>query len=152
MGDKDWKLKLVKEAIKARNMAYAPYSGFKVGAALLCQDGSVYPGCNIENAAYTPSNCAERTALFKAVSEGKRSFKAIAIVGGSSAQNEESPLDQENTLNQECPPCGVCRQVMAEFCAGDFLILLGWINEDGQPVYTETTLGELLPMAFGLEK
>ena len=110
MGDKDWKLELVKEAIKARDMAYAPYSGFKVGAALLCQDGSVYPGCNIENAAYTPSNCAERTALFKAVSEGKRSFKAIAIVGGSSAQNEESPLDQEKSLNQErtlkqeCPP------------------------------------------------
>ena len=158
MGDKDWKLELVKEAIKARDMAYAPYSGFKVGAALLCQDGSVYPGCNIENAAYTPSNCAERTALFKAVSEGKRSFKAIAIVGGSSAQNEESPLDQEKsltqerTLKQECPPCGVCRQVMAEFCAGDFLILLGRLNEDGQPVYTETTLGELLPMAFGLEK
>ncbi len=151
MGDKDWKLELVKEAIKARDMAYAPYSGFKVGAALLCEDGAIYPGCNIENAAYTPSNCAERTAFFKAVSEGKRSFKAIAIVGGSAAKNKENPLDQENPLNQEWPPCGVCRQVMAEFCAGDFQILLGRLNEDGQPVYTETTLGELLPMAFGLE-
>ena len=94
---------LIKQAIEARKQSYCPYSGFAVGAALLCGDGTVYTGCNIENASYSPTNCAERTAFFKAVSEGKREFVAIAIVGGS----EEL---------QKCYPCGVCRQVMSEFC------------------------------------
>ncbi len=98
--------RLMEMAIEARKMSYCPYSGYAVGAALLCEDGSVYTGCNIENAAYTPTNCAERTAFFKAVSEGKRDFKAIAVAGGSSELTE-------------CYPCGVCRQVMAEFCAPD---------------------------------
>lgn len=146
MENNDWKLGLVEQALTARHMAYAPYSMFKVGAALLCTDGSIYQGCNIENAAYSPSNCAERTAFFKAVSGGKRSFKAIAIVGGSGAAEKECPPDQECV--RECPPCGVCRQVMAEFCSGDFLILLGKVGPDGQPSYREMTLQGLLPMAF----
>ena len=101
MSDKE----LMQAAVKARKMAYAPYSGFFVGAALLTKDGKVYTGCNIENASYTPTNCAERTAFFKAVSEGERAFEAIAVVGG---KGEE--------LSELCAPCGVCRQVMTEFC------------------------------------
>ena len=95
-------------------MAYAPYSHFAVGAALLTADGRVFTGCNIENAAYTPTNCAERTAFFKAVSEGAREFEAIAVMGG--------PASEEGGF---CAPCGVCRQVMSEFCHGDFRVLLG---------------------------
>ena len=123
---------LIKLAKQAREMAYAPYSGFKVGAALLAKSGKVYLGCNIENAAYTPTNCAERTALFKAVSEGEREFEKIAIVGGNG----------EN-LSNFCPPCGVCLQVLAEFCDKDFIIVLGTPDN-----FSEHKLAELLPSAF----
>ena len=122
---------LMELAIAAREQAYAPYSRFLVGAALLCSDGRVYTGCNIENAAYTPTNCAERTAFFKAVSDGAREFTAIAVAGGKTG---------ELTL---CTPCGVCRQVMAEFCRPDFRVVMG----DGVGVFS-TTLADLLPMAF----
>ena len=105
-----------------------------MGAALLCGDGRVYTGCNIENSAYTPSNCAERTAFFKAVSEGVRDFQAIAVVGGREKAEEE------------CPPCGVCRQVMAEFCSGNFMILLGREGKDLQ--WRAFTLDQLLPLSF----
>ena len=106
---------MIRRAFSALPFAYAPYSHFKVGASLLTEDGEVYTGCNIENAAYGPSNCAERTAFFKAISEGKREFLAIAIVGGM----------EGSEATQYCPPCGVCRQVMAEFCNPEqFLIIL----------------------------
>ena len=116
----------------ARKFAYVPYSGFRVGAALLTADGKLYTGCNIENAAYTPTNCAERTAFFKAVSEGEREFAKIAIIGG---KNEPLPL---------CAPCGVCRQVMAEFCDENFILVLGNEKE-----YKEYRLNEVLPLSFG---
>ena len=116
----------------ARKFAYVPYSGFRVGAALLTADGKLYTGCNIENAAYTPTNCAERTAFFKAVSEGEREFAKIAIIGG---KNEPLPL---------CAPCGVCRQVMAEFCDENFILVLGTEKE-----YKEYRLNEVLPLSFG---
>ena len=125
---------LIRLAKQARAAAYAPYSGFLVGAALLCADGTVYTGCNIENAAFSPTNCAERTAFFKAVSEGKREFVAMAIVAGS----------RDGKLSTTAP-CGVCRQVMSEFCDGDFLIIL----YDGKNVAVYT-LDELLPLRFGL--
>lgn len=124
---------LMQRAAEARKASYSPYSGFKVGAALLCKSGRIYTGCNIENAAYTPTNCAERTAFFKAVSEGEREFSAIAIVGGSG----EEPADF-------CAPCGICRQVMAEFCDGDFRILLGTPSN-----ISAHTLAALLPYSFG---
>lgn len=127
-------LELITLAKQARESAYAPYSGFLVGAALLCGDGTVFTGCNIENAAYTPTNCAERTAFFKAVSEGKRDFSAIAIVAGP-----------RNAKLATTAPCGVCRQVMMEFCKPDFRILLGQEGED----YGSFTLAELLPWGFG---
>ena len=126
-------LELMQLAVEAREMAYAPYSGFRVGAALLAKSGKVYKGCNVENAAYSPTNCAERTALFKAVSEGDREFTAIAIVGGKG-----------ETLAPLCAPCGVCRQVLSEFCEKDFRIVLGMPDEI--KVYT---LAELLPLSFG---
>lgn len=128
---------LITFAIEAREKSYSPYSKFKVGAALLCADGEIYTGCNIENAAYTPTNCAERTAFFKAVSEGERDFKAIAIVGGT----KDKELDY-------CAPCGVCRQVMREFCSlKNFEIILAKsINE-----YKVYTLEELFPEGFGPE-
>lgn len=126
---------LIKEAKEAAKGSYAPYSHFNVGAALLTADGKVYSGCNIENAAYSPTNCAERTAFFKAISEGEREFSAIAIVGGKN-------LD----FSDFCPPCGVCRQVMSEFCNGDFRIILGRNDEE----YKVYTLKELLPLSFGL--
>ena len=127
--------KLIQAALEARIFSYSPYSGFAVGAALLCEDGSVYTGCNIENAAFTPSNCAERTAFFKAVSEGKRRFKAVAIVGGLAEKEPE-------TL---CSPCGVCRQVMMEFCCPqDFLVILGRADLS----FEEYRLCELLPLGF----
>ena len=116
-------------------MAYAPYSGFKVGAALLTKEGKVYQGCNIENAAYTPSNCAERTAIFKAVSEGEREFAAIAIVGSMEGESNTLPTG----------PCGVCRQVMAEFCSLDMPVIIAKSPAD----YITMTLGELLPLSFG---
>lgn len=124
---------LVNEAIKAREFAYAPYSHYKVGAALLTKSGKIYHGCNIENAAYTPSNCAERTAIFKAVSEGEMDFEAIAIVAGL----EGKPL------SSGCTPCGVCRQVMVEFCAPTFKVILG--TEESYEVYD---LKDLLPKSF----
>ena len=126
---------LCRQALEMRAYSYVPYSHFHVGAALLCEDGTVYGGCNIENAAYTPTNCAERTAFFKAVSEGKRSFLAIAIAGGPEGAEK---LDY-------CPPCGVCRQVMREFCGADFEILLA-ISPTEWRTYT---LQELLPESFG---
>lgn len=125
---------LIQKAIGQLDHAYAPYSDFKVGAALLSSDGQIFTGCNIENFAYGPSNCAERTAIFKAVSEGVRDFKAIAIVGG-----------KKGVIRDYCAPCGVCRQVMAEFCSPEeFQIILAKSPEDYQ-IYT---LAELLPKAF----
>ena len=126
---------LIRAAFKARSFAYTPYSHFKVGAALLAKNGMVYTGCNIENAGYTPTNCAERTALFKAVSEGVREFDAIAIVG--------SRQGEINTL--VTGPCGVCRQALYEF-GGDALTVIMAKTEDD---YIVTTLGALLPYGFG---
>lgn len=119
-------------AKEAMTHAYAPYSGFQVGAALLCADGTVYPGCNIENAAYSPTNCAERTAFFKAVYDGHRDFSAIAVCGG-----------KDGRITGAFPPCGVCRQVMREFCAEDFQIYL--VTDTG---YETVTLAQLLPFGF----
>ena len=128
---------LISLAKKAAENAYVPYSGYMVGAALLTKDGEVYLGCNIENAAYGPTNCAERTAFFKAVSEGKREFSAIAVVGGRG-------LDFKDYFT----PCGVCRQVMAEFCGEDFRVLIGKNGEE----YLSLTLGDILPYSFSSEK
>ena len=113
--------------------AYAPYSGFRVGAALLCADGAVYTGCNIENASFTPTVCAERTALFKAVSEGRRDFTALAVASGRTDGGKAS-----------FPPCGVCRQALAEFCAPDMPVYV--LQGDGE--VREYTLKALLPFAF----
>lgn len=127
---------LCRLAVEAMHMAYVPYSGYTVGAALLCDDGTIYTGCNIENASYTPTVCAERTAFFKAVSEGKRSFKKIAVCGGKGG-----------TISGSFPPCGVCRQVMSEFCGDSFEIL---VIQNAEPVmFTAHTLPELLPLRFG---
>ena len=126
---------LIEQAIEARSHAYTPYSHFQVGAALLTKQGKVYKGCNIENAAYTPSNCAERTAIFKAVSEGEREFAAIAIVGSMEGESNTLPTG----------PCGVCRQVMAEFCSLDMPVIIAKSPAD----YITMTLGELLPLRFG---
>ena len=120
-------------AIDAMKMAYVPYSGYTVGAALLTSTGKVFTGCNIENASFTPTVCAERTAIFKAVSEGERKFEMIAVASGKGG-----------VVNGEFPPCGVCRQVMAEFCSPEFPVL--FVVGDGK--YTEHTLGEILPNAF----
>ena len=127
--------KLIETAIQQLKYSYAPYSNFKVGAALLAKNGTIYGGCNIENAAYTPTNCAERTAFFKAVSEGVKEFQAICIVGG-----------MDGKLTEYTSPCGVCRQVMVEFCNPDeFEIILAVEKEDYQ-IYK---LKELLPLGFG---
>lgn len=126
------KEQLASMAKEAMNYAYSPYSGYRVGAALLCKDGSVYTGCNIENAGYSSTNCAERTAFFKAVSEGKREFASIAICGG-----------KDGVIEGLFPPCGVCRQVMREFCDDDFEIHL--LTKDGIESYT---LSQLLPVSF----
>lgn len=129
---------LILEAKKARKHAYTPYSHFQVGAALLTKNGKIYHGCNIENAAYTPTNCAERTAFFKAVYDGEREFEKIAIVGGA----EGSEADEL------CAPCGVCRQVMMEFCDPDeFKIVL--VN--GKDECVELSLREIFPYGFGPE-
>ena len=126
---------LVELACAAREQAYAPYSGFSVGAALLDAEGRIWQGCNIENAAFGPTVCAERVALFKAVSEGVRSFEALAVAGG--------PAGEE--IAAFTAPCGVCRQVLREFCSDGFRIILA--APDGE---TRTfTLGELLPQSFG---
>lgn len=123
---------LMVAANEARKFAYTPYSHFKVGAALLTKSGKLYTGCNIENSSYTPTVCAERTAVFKAVSEGESDFAVIAVVGGK----------EENQL-EFCSPCGVCRQVLAEFCGADFRILLG--NPEKFQSYT---VDEILPFSF----
>ena len=124
---------LISLAKEAMTRAYSPYSGFKVGAALLCGDGTVYQGCNIENAAFSPTVCAERTAIFKAVSDGRRDFAAIAVCGG-----------KDGVITGYFPPCGVCRQVMAEFCGGDFPVYLA--GPDG--AWQLKRLAELLPLGF----
>ncbi len=120
-------------AEEARKSSHCPYSGISVGAALLCESGEIYTGCNIENSAFSPSICAERVAVFKAVSSGEKSFRAIAVAGGKAGKDSDVPF----------PPCGACRQVMREFCKNDFRIIL-----KGNTVYT---LSELLPHSFGEE-
>lgn len=129
------KKELIKQAIAARQAAYAPYSHFRVGAALLTRSGRIYQGGNIENAAYTPTNCAERTAFFKAVSEGEREFAAICVVGG-----------KDGVLTDYAAPCGVCRQVMMEFCNPESFLIILAMNEN---TYQEYTLKQLLPEGFG---
>lgn len=127
---------LVDLAKEAMTHSYSPYSGYQVGAALLTEDGRVYQGCNIENGAYSPTVCAERTAFFKAVYDGVKEFKAIAVVGG-----------KHGIITGCFPPCGVCRQVMREFCKDDFLIYLGGKDDE---IVTHT-LAELLPFSFSLD-
>lgn len=126
---------LIKLALSAREKSYSPYSGFAVGAALLCKNGKVFTGCNVENSGYSATNCAERTAIFKAVSEGETEFEKIAVVGGN--KEDKTPVDY-------CPPCGICRQVMREFCDSDFEIIIAK-NENE---YKSVTLEELLPLSF----
>lgn len=135
MLDKKCIEELIENAIGMTKRSYAPYSGFKVGAALFAKSGMIYTGCNIENAAYTPTNCAERTAFFKAVSEGERAFEAIAIVGG-----------QNGVITQFTSPCGVCLQVMMEFCNPDTFQIIMAIDKEN---YQIKTLKELLPIGFG---
>ena len=135
--DKKTEELLVKKAGEAKEYSYSPYSGFRVGAALLTKSGRIYTGCNIENAAYTPTNCAERTAFFKAVSEGQQDFSAIVIVGNKA--------DVKMGEGDYCAPCGVCRQVMAEFCNPEtFRVILAKSPDD----YKEFLLKELLPLGF----
>ena len=129
------KQELIREAIAARKRSYSPYSHFQVGAALLGRSGKVYTGCNIENAAYTPTNCAERTAFFKAVSEGVREFRAICIVGG-----------KDGKLTEYTAPCGVCRQVMMEFCDPKTFQIILAVDKERYEIYT---LEELMPLGFG---
>lgn len=124
---------LLQAAFSALENAYAPYSGYKVGAALSTDDGKIYTGCNVENASYTPTVCAERNAFFKAISDGKRSFTKIAVVGG-----------KDGTVTDTFMPCGVCRQVMAEFCREDFKVIVAKNKEE----YTVFTLEQLLPHGF----
>ena len=126
---------LIRDASKMLMRSYIPYSHFAVGAALLCEDGRIYTGCNIENAAFTPSNCAERTAFFKAVSEGEMKFTAIAIIGG-----------KDRKVTGFCAPCGVCRQVMMEFCNPQTFQV---ITAKSQDEYRVDTLAQVLPDGFG---
>ncbi len=126
---------LIKLALEARQKSYSPYSGFAVGAALLCKNGRVFTGCNIENSGYSATNCAERTAIFKAVSEGETEFEKIAVVGGNA---------EESVPEKYCPPCGICRQVLREFCNCDFEVIIARTSGD----YKTMTLGELLPESF----
>ena len=127
--------RLIDRAIEGMSYAYTPYSGFRVGAALLTESGEIYTGCNIENAAYTPTNCAERTAFFKAVSEGIKEFEAICIVGG-----------KDGIPTEYAAPCGVCRQVMMEFCDPKTFKIILAVSKDKYDVFT---LNELLPLGFG---
>ena len=127
--------RLIGTAIRQLDFSYAPYSGFKVGAALLTKNGEIYTGCNIENAAYTPTNCAERTAFFKAVSEGVREFRAICIVGG-----------KDGVLTEYAAPCGVCRQVMMEFCDPETFKIILAVDKEHYDIFT---LKEILPLGFG---
>lgn len=126
---------LIQKALEMLEFSYVPYSHFHVGVALLSKSGKVYGGCNIENSSYSPTNCAERTAFFKAVSEGVKDFDAIAVVGG-----------HDGIVKDFCPPCGVCRQVMREFCSKDFKIILAKTTKE----YKVYTLEELLPESFSL--
>ena len=127
--------KLIDTAIEQLKFSYTPYSNFKVGAALLTKSGKIYTGCNIENASYTPTNCAERTAFFKAVSEGVRDFQAICIVGG-----------KDGKLTEYTAPCGVCRQVMMEFCDPETFQIILAVDAKHYDIYT---LKEMLPKGFG---
>ena len=127
--------KLIDTAIKQLKFSYTPYSNFKVGAALLTKSGKIYTGCNIENASSTPTNCAERTAFFKAVSEGVRDFQAICIVGG-----------KDGKLTEYTAPCGVCRQVMMEFCNPKTFQIILAVDKERYEIYT---LEELMPLGFG---
>lgn len=127
--------KLIDTAIKQLKFSYTPYSNFKVGVALLTKSGKIYTGCNIENASYTPTNCAERTAFFKAVSEGVRDFQAICIVGG-----------KDGKLTEYTAPCGVCRQVMMEFCNPKTFQIILAVDKERYEIYT---LEELMPLGFG---
>lgn len=137
MIDFELKQKLIRMALHVRQNAYAPYSAYLVGAALLCEDGSIYTGCNIENASYGATNCAERTAVFKAVSEGGRRFTAIAVAGGK--KNETGEMDYAY-------PCGICRQVLREFSEPKEMTVIICKSEQD---YREMTLEELLPLSFG---
>ncbi len=128
---------LIRAALSARENAYVPYSGYAVGAALLAEDGEIVAGCNVENASFGATNCAERTAVFKAVSQGKRRFRAIAIAGG---EKGKEPVDYAY-------PCGICRQVMNEFVAEDFQVIVARSTAD----YQEYRLDQLLPHGFGGE-
>ncbi len=137
MNEKELEIELINKAFEAQKFSYSPYSNFCVGAALLSKNGNIYTGCNIENAAFTPTSCAERTAFCKAVSEGVKDFTAIAIVGNQKGQQREK--------NNYCTPCGVCRQVMAEFCdINEFKIILANSIDD----YKVFSLGEILPLTF----
>lgn len=136
--DATWKEKLIEAAMEYQKRAYTPYSHYNVGAALLTADGVIYGGCNVENASYGMTNCGERTAFFKAISEGERRFRAIAIVGGKTCEEGASFSDYAY-------PCGACRQVMKEFCGDDFLVIVARNPQD----YKEYTLEELLPHGFG---
>lgn len=127
---------LIRQAMKARERAYAPYSHYLVGAALLTKEGHLYTGCNIENAAYTPTNCAERTAIFKAVSDGEKEFTAIAIVAGKEGE----------AISEAASPCGVCRQVMMEFCDPEHFQIITAKDDENYHIYT---LKQLLPNGFG---
>ena len=127
--------KLCSLAIEAMGHSYSPYSGYKVGAALLCADGTVYQGCNLENASFSPTVCAERTAFFKALYDGHRDFTAIAVCGG-----------KDGVITGIFPPCGVCRQVMREFCKPDFMVYLVGVNG----TYEAYSLSEMLPHSFSL--
>jgi len=126
---------MIELAIRQLDFSYAPYSGFRVGAVLLTEEGDFYTGCNIENAAFTPTNCAERTAIFKAISEGKRNFRAICIVGG-----------KDGVLTEYAPPCGVCRQVMMEFCDSDTFQIILAVSKGHYDIFT---LRDLMPQGFG---
>ncbi|MGN0402721.1 MAG: cytidine deaminase [Acetatifactor sp.] len=137
MMEQELKKLLVREALKARENAYAPYSGYTVGAALLTKSGKIYRGCNVENASYGATNCAERTAVFKAVSEGEREFAAIAITGSMKGK-----LPAEYAY-----PCGICRQVLGEFVSGEFLVLIAKSEED----FREYCFDRILPLVFGGE-
>ena len=129
--------KLIELAKEAMSRAYAPYSGYQVGAALLCADGTVYQGCNIENASYTPTVCAERSAFFKAIYDGHRDFSAIAVCGG-----------KDGVITGMFPPCGVCRQVMREFCEDDFMVYMA--GPEGS--FEAVSLSKILPYSFSAKK
>ena len=133
--EKEMVQQLIHQATDMLKFSYTPYSNFKVGAALLTKDGKIYTGCNIENAGYTPTNCAERTAIFKAVSEGVKDFTAICVVGG-----------KDGVVTEYAAPCGVCRQVMMEFCDPQTFQIILAVDEEHYDIYT---LEELLPQGFG---